>query len=430
MNNDSFSWEVMDELIAPGGPAGGSWFARVHRSLMRRFPDRFVFRLRDDIEDLERWLQETGIERRDEQQRVIGWDEDRAGPDREPENGWVSFTYQERRYDVATLLVWEDGYRYTYTWVICPDREGADLLSEALGTHLRKAGSRVLVFKGGSWEDAPRLERELARYDWSHVVLPEAVRTRVQRATDLFFRSETIYRDLELPWKMGYLFTGPPGTGKTVTTKILASTVGVRFLYVRTFARKYGREANQDTVRAVFGGARKYAPCILCLEDVDSLIRDELKSTFLNELDGLEEDYRGVLTIATTNHPEKLDAALLHRPSRFDYRFEFPLPSEDQRRAFVLHWTEKLRKIRFVGEAEVATDEIVRRSHGMSHAYLQRVLAGVAMRMQMEEERGDEAFRRLALEELADAHKDRKIGRRAETVASANGAGKVGFHLD
>src|SRR5206468_3954681 len=130
----------------------------------------------------------------------------------------------------------------------------------------------------------------------------------------------------------------------------------------RTFARKYGREANQDTVGAVFGGARKYAPCLLCLEDVDSLIRDDLKSTFLNELDGLEEDYRGVLTIATTNHPEKLDAALLHRPSRFDYRFEFPLPNEDQRRAFVRHWTEKLRKIRFVGEADDATDEIVRRS--------------------------------------------------------------------
>ena len=73
----------------------------------------------------------------------------------------------------------------------------------------------------------------------------------------------------------------------------------------------------------MFRGARERGPCLLCLEDVDALVTDDLRSTFLNELDGLDEEYRGVLTVATTNHPEKLDPALLQRPSRFDYRIEF-----------------------------------------------------------------------------------------------------------
>lgn len=67
----------------------------------------------------------------------------------------------------------------------------------------------------------------------------------------------------------------------------------------------------------IFEKARSEAPCVLILEDLDSLITDQNRSFFLNQLDGLEGN-DGLLIIGTTNHFEKLDPALSTRPSRFD----------------------------------------------------------------------------------------------------------------
>jgi transitional endoplasmic reticulum ATPase len=70
-------------------------------------------------------------------------------------------------------------------------------------------------------------------------------------------------------------------------------------------------------IRAVFERARREAPCLLVLEDLDSLITDRNRSFFLNELDGLEGN-DGLFLIGSTNHPERLDGSLSNRPSRFD----------------------------------------------------------------------------------------------------------------
>ena len=70
-------------------------------------------------------------------------------------------------------------------------------------------------------------------------------------------------------------------------------------------------------MRMVFGKARQLAPCMLILEDLDSLITDQNRSFFLNELDGLEGN-DGLLIVGTTNHFDRLDPGLSSRPSRFD----------------------------------------------------------------------------------------------------------------
>ena len=67
----------------------------------------------------------------------------------------------------------------------------------------------------------------------------------------------------------------------------------------------------------VFEKARAEAPCVLILEDLDSLINDNNRSFFLNQLDGLENN-DGLLVIGSTNHYERLDPAITKRPSRFD----------------------------------------------------------------------------------------------------------------
>ena len=67
----------------------------------------------------------------------------------------------------------------------------------------------------------------------------------------------------------------------------------------------------------MFIKAREMSPCVVILEDLDSLITDRNRSFFLNQLDGLEGN-DGLLVIGTTNHFEKLDPGLSARPSRFD----------------------------------------------------------------------------------------------------------------
>jgi transitional endoplasmic reticulum ATPase len=67
----------------------------------------------------------------------------------------------------------------------------------------------------------------------------------------------------------------------------------------------------------VFEKARAEAPCVLILEDLDSLINDNNRSFFLNQLDGLENN-DGLLVIGSTNHYDRLDPAITKRPSRFD----------------------------------------------------------------------------------------------------------------
>lgn len=67
----------------------------------------------------------------------------------------------------------------------------------------------------------------------------------------------------------------------------------------------------------VFNHARMMSPCVVILEDLDSLINDRNRSFFLNQLDGLEGN-DGLLIIGTTNHMDRLDPGLSNRPSRFD----------------------------------------------------------------------------------------------------------------
>ena len=76
----------------------------------------------------------------------------------------------------------------------------------------------------------------------------------------------------------------------------------------------------------VFEKARAEAPCVLVLEDLDSLINDGNRSFFLNQLDGLENN-DGLLVIGSTNHYERLDPAITKRPSRFDRKLFVYFPT-------------------------------------------------------------------------------------------------------
>ena len=146
-------------------------------------------------------------------------------------------------------------------------------------------------------------------------------------------------------------------------------------LYVKSLKARYATD--HETIHDVFERARQTTPCLLILEDLDSLINDRNRSFFLNELDGFAAN-TGVVVIATTNHPEKLDPAILDRPSRFDRKYTFALPAPEEREAYIAHWNTTLEPELRLSVAGLA--EIVALTEGFSFAYLKEMFVSSMMR--------------------------------------------------
>lgn len=135
----------------------------------------------------------------------------------------------------------------------------------------------------------------------------------------------------------GVLLYGPPGTGKTLIAKALATESGVNFISVKgpEILSKWVGESERG-VREIFHKAKQAAPCIVFLDEIDSLVPrrgtgesqviERVISQFLTEMDGIEE-LKGVVVLAATNRKDLIDEALL-RTGRFDLILEVPMPSE------------------------------------------------------------------------------------------------------
>lgn len=181
------------------------------------------------------------------------------------------------------------------------------------------------------------------------------------------------YERYGVPWKRGVLLMGPPGNGKTHAVKAMVNSLGVACLYVKSLEACDGEHAS---IRKVFRRARHNQPCLVVLEDVDALITNKNRSVFLNELDGFASN-TGVVVIATTSHPEKLDPSILDRPSPFDRKFYFELPAEEERGRYARRWNDALQPEMRVDGQDLA--DVVKLTDGFSFAYMKEPFVSAMM---------------------------------------------------
>ncbi|MEI7946896.1 MAG: CDC48 family AAA ATPase [bacterium] len=183
----------------------------------------------------------------------------------------------------------------------------------------------------------------------------------------------------------GILLVGPPGCGKTLMAKAIATESQANFISVKgpALMSKWVGESEKG-IREIFHKARQAAPCIIFFDEIDALVAtrssgtsdshvsERLLSQFLAEFDGLDE-LRGVLVLGATNRRDMLDAAVL-RPGRFDDIVEVTLPSEkDREDIFEVHFRQKPL------EATIRCSELAAETKGFSGAEIAAVARRAAM---------------------------------------------------
>lgn len=184
----------------------------------------------------------------------------------------------------------------------------------------------------------------------------------------------------------GALLVGPPGTGKTLLARAVAGEAGVPFFTISgsDFVEMFvGVGASR--VRDMFADARKNAPCIIFIDEIDAVgrhrgvgtsggheEREQTLNQLLVEMDGFQGD-EGVIIIAATNRPDVLDKALL-RPGRFDRQIEVPYPDINGR--------EKILEVHMKGKpiaADLDVKYIARGTPGFSGADLMNLVNEAAL---------------------------------------------------
>jgi cell division protease FtsH len=248
-------------------------------------------------------------------------------------------------------------------------RRGARQLSGIMGI----GGSKAKVYD----EDRPTTR-------FSDVAGYEGSKREVTEVVDFLSHPER-YARAGAVGPRGVLMVGPPGTGKTLMARAVAGEAGVPFLaltgssFVELFVG-----VGASRVRDLFADARKRAPSIIFIDEIDAIgqrrggsfvsndEREQTLNQLLAEMDGFDPT-TGVVVMAATNRPEVLDPALL-RPGRFDREVEIPLPNQAERAAILaVHVTGK----HFA--PDVAFDDVARATPGFSGADLANLLNEAAI---------------------------------------------------
>ncbi|MHB1709382.1 MAG: VCP-like ATPase [Thermoplasmataceae archaeon] len=182
---------------------------------------------------------------------------------------------------------------------------------------------------------------EIPNVKWEDIGGLEAVKSELREAVELPLLRPDVFKRLGIRASKGFLLYGPPGVGKTLLAKAVASESNANFISVKgpEVLSKWVGES-EKAVREIFKKAKQVAPTIVFLDEIDSIapsrgtygdsgVTERIVNQLLTSLDGIEV-LQGVVVIAATNRPDIIDNALL-RAGRFDKLVYIPPPDKDSR---------------------------------------------------------------------------------------------------
>jgi AAA+ superfamily predicted ATPase len=288
---------------------------------------------------------------------------------------WFDVTWNSKSLQVVSLS-WEGQYSMERRYFVLGEhRDTCNAFLEAVARWNHDVRGEILVFSEGCFEKSTKLYEAISAASFDQLVLDGTLKQQIRDDFTQFLASREAYEQHGVPWKRGAIFIGPPGNGKTLCVKALVRLLQIPCIYVQSFESQYGTP--HSSMEKVFNRARSTAPCMLVLEDIDALLTDGTRSYFLNELDGFAAN-TGVITLATTNHPERLDPSILERPSRFDRKYHFGLPTPAARSEYIATWNARLRPALRLNDAGIA--RVVELTHEFTFAYIQEVFVSSMMR--------------------------------------------------
>ena len=201
------------------------------------------------------------------------------------------------------------------------------LMEDLLQSVARHAGerraNRLMLYNVDTWSDNWRLSDSKPRRSLDSVVLEAGVAKRLHDDIHEFFSRREWYGRMGVPWRRGYLLYGPPGTGKTSVAYALAGELHLKLCAMSL--------SNAKLTDAMLANQLQTTPprSLILIEDIDAFFNAREKqdtritisfSGLLNALDGVGAQ-EGRIIVLTTNHRERLDAALI-RPGRIDVEIE------------------------------------------------------------------------------------------------------------
>lgn len=254
--------------------------------------------------------------------------------------------------------------------------------------------------------------RDFRRMNWEDIFLPDDMAGRVRDEITAFFASKDIYDKRKIEWRRGILLAGEPGNGKTSICRAIATHSDVPTIYCVI----EDEDSCVEIIRNLKTTIGKNAPCVAIIEDADFFGgNDRARAAFLNMMDGIVS-CNGVMFIASTNNPDKLDFALTDRPSRFDSYYVIGKPQVAQReqilRAKLVADYKKMPKDKMT--------ELISQMNGMTACAVQEVAVGAIIDCVKKN-------KQLDMQALFDNLARMKAHSKTAKGGSSKWAGNIGF---